>query len=315
MTFFLVLLLAAAPAHDAQAKYEAGDFEGALAILDAAVKTAPTGALHVARARCLNALRRNAELDAAFEAALAADPTVQVGADDSPGFRATFDRARARLAGTVEIVSEPPGAAVRIDGAMVGRAPVSQLLPVGRYTIGILDDAGAEVEGREVVVAPKQAQKIVLKRPVAVVVAPPPKSEPAPPERWFAVPTFAARVVVDPRAGAAVEVGLGLLARYWLVEVAGIGGGAPGIGARAGARFPFLDGWVAAQLTLDGAAFFATQTILGGGGTFSFVVRPVAFLDVSVDGSARFVQPSAGFRSEYGLVGLTLRLRWPNRMD
>ena len=99
MTLLLLLLLAAGdPLETSQARFEAGDFEGALAALDAAVKADPSmarrGKLHLARARCLAALRRNTELDPALEAALRGDPTLTTGADDSPGFRATFERMR-----------------------------------------------------------------------------------------------------------------------------------------------------------------------------------------------------------------------------
>lgn len=313
MTLALLIVLAAAPVSEAQARYEAGDFEGALKLLDVAVRTQPTGALHMARARCLNALRRNAEVDPAFEAALIADPTVTANDDDSPGFRATFDRIRARLAGTLNVQSDPPGAAVRLDGAMVGRAPVSQLLPVGRYRVAILDDTGAEADTRDVVVAARQTQSVTLKGKAIVAVAAP---APVPVDpHWPVVPTVTLRVLADPRAGAALEAGLGILARYVAAELDVVSGAVPGGTLRVGPRLAFLDGWISAQATLDGVAFFAPASpILGGGATLAFCVHPFPAVDVALEGSARVVQPSAAFHREYGLVGLSVRVRWPNRL-
>lgn len=321
MTWLLLLLLSASPdpLQTSQSKFEAGDFEGALQVLDAAVKSDPSssrrGQLHLARARCLNALRRNTELDPALEAALRADPTLTAGTDDSPGFRATFERMRSRLAGTIVIESQPPGAAVKVDGALVGRAPVTQLLPVGRYRLSVLDDAGNEGAALELVVSAQLTQTVKLStRSAAKVSAKTTPIEPAvtaPAEPMPIAPMIALRGVVDPAAGVALEGGVGVLGKYWLAELDAIGGGAFGLGLRVGPRIGFLNDLLGAQLTADGVLFFRGSPIVGGGGTLSFVVHPVSFFDVLLDGSVRVTQTTPGFRSLYGLIGLTLRLRWP----
>ena len=313
------MLAAGDPLQASQARFEAGDFEGALQVLDAAVKSDPSlprrGEVHLARARCLAALRRNTELDPALEAALRADPTLAAGADDSPGFRATFERMRARLAGTVVIESQPPGSAVKVDGALVGRAPVTQLLPVGRYRLSVLDDSGNESAALEIVVSAQLTQTVRL-----VAAAAPPKTGPAPvataptiteTKPWPVAPMLALRGVVDPLAGVAFEGGLGVLGTYWVAELDAIGGGAFGLGLRAGPRIGFLNDLVGVQLTADGVLFFRGGAVAGGGGTLSLVFHPVSFFDVLLDGSLRALQSSPGFRTLYGLVGLTLRFRWP----
>lgn len=321
MTWLLLLLLSANPdpIKTSQSKFEAGDFEGALQVLDAAVKSDPTavrrGELHLARARCLNALRRNTELDPALEAALRADPTLSVGTDDSPGFRATFERMRSRLAGTIVIETQPPGGAVKVDGALVGRAPVTQLLPVGRYRVSVLDDAGNEGAALEIVVSAQLTQTVKLTAPVSTKTsANTPPVEPkvtAPAEPLPIAPMVALRGVVDPAAGVAIEGGVGVLGKYWLAELDVVGGGAFGLGLRAGPRIGFLNDLLGLQLTADGVLFFRGSPIVGGGGTLSFVVHPVSFFDVLLEGSVRAVQTTPGFRNLYGLIGLTLRLRWP----
>ena len=54
-------------------------------------------------------------------------------------------RLRANRTGTLRVTTDPTGAAVRIDGREVGRAPLERLLPVGEHRVDArLDDMTAE---------------------------------------------------------------------------------------------------------------------------------------------------------------------------
>ncbi len=326
--------LAATPHEQGTALFNSGDFEGALTAVDAGLRGQATGqtraSLHVLRARCLAALRRMNDVDSAIEAALVDDPLVTLdGLDVSPGFAATFERARVRLAGTVTVETEPPGGGVRIDGALLGSAPVSQVLPVGAHQVVILDDEGNQATSRRVVVAPRQRQTLVLpvtlKAAKGVTLLPP-----APVDAgvvavgageahddggrsgdWPVTIALSVRPQVDLGGGFSFEAGAVALAKHWLVEVDGIAAAVGGLGLRAGGRWPLLRGLLALQLTVDGVLLFSHSTVPGFGGTFGVSVHPLPWLDLVLEGSGRWLNAESGYRKGYGLGGLAVRVRWP----
>lgn len=316
-------LLAAAP--DAQALFDAGDFDAALTRIDASLKSTANrparASLQLLRARCLAALRRNVEVEPAMEAALDEDPTAQFSDDISPGLRATLERTKARLAGTVQIDSDPKGLAVRVNGALVGSAPVTQLLPVGRYELSSLDAAGNPAATRTLVVAPRSEQRVMLEAsaPAPLPVAPELHTELPEPQKkaWPIEPGIAVRASLDVLGpGVSLEAGVFIVGRYFVVELDGIYGGNPGAGLRAGGRIPLGSGLLAAQLTADAVAFFGAGGFApGAGATLSLGVHPHDALDILLDGSLRFVAAAAGYRAQYGLIGLTVRVRWPSGLD
>ncbi|MFT3706711.1 MAG: PEGA domain-containing protein [Archangium sp.] len=326
MTLLLALLLAANPMADGARLFDAGDFAGALRTYDAGLKSAPDAVtraqLHIGRARCLYALRRTADVDAAFEAALTEAPTAALDADVSPGLRATFDATRTRLAGSLTIETEPAGSAVKIDGALVGKSPTTQLLPVGRHEISVLDANGAAAVQREVIVAPRRQQTMVLQlsaaAPQVAIAQPPVVAKPAEPASgggpWPIEPGVVVRAATDFR-GLAIEAGATIVGKYFLVEVDAVMGGSFGVGLRAGGRYSFLGGLLGVQLTADGVLFLQPVAAPGGGGSLGFVVHPLDFLDVILEVSARGVAAAPGFRPAYVLGGLTLRARWPTGLD
>jgi hypothetical protein len=115
--------------------------------------------------------------------------------------------------------------------------------------------------------------------------------------------------------GIGIEAGAELLGRYFLVEVAAVVGDSVGLGARAGGRLPFAHGLLSAQLTLDGVAFFRPDFSPGAGASLGLAVHALSFLDVLVEGSLRFMKAAPGYRDQYGLGSLALRLRWPTALD
>lgn len=299
-----------------RARFGAADFEGALVILDRALpaETKPhqRALLELERARCLSALQRPRESEAAIERAVSADPTVSLAEEDATrALRATFAQVKTRLAADVTIVTEPPGLAVRLDGAVVGRSPVTQPLPVGAHVLAAIDENGVDRASLEVVVAPRQKQTVMLRvgESPAVVQRPPPVE---PPSEWAVLPFFAARVHLDPLVpGVSLEPSLGLLARFFLAELSVVVGRSVGLGARAGGRLPFAGDRFSVQLTVNGVYFVGQSSAPGVGASAGVVFRAVPVLDVFAEGTFWYVAAAPTFRSLYGLATLGFRLRWP----
>lgn len=316
MWLLAIALVCAIPDADAlersRALFAAADFEGALSTLNQALGETTSGPrralIELERARCLSALRRVAETEAAIERALEADPTVNLEGDDSTrALRASFVQMKTRLAAEVTVLTEPPGLAVRLDGAVVGSAPVTHVLPVGRHQLTALDGAGREGASLTVLVAPRQKQTVVVR--IGAASQAPRADGPRP---WPVVPFLSARAHLDPIApGVSFEPSLGLLGRFFVAELSVVIGGAVGLSARAGARLPFASDRFSAHLTVDGVAFFRSQVAPGIGGSAGLAFRALGWLEVFGEGTVWYVAAAPGFRPLYGLGSLGVRVRWP----
>lgn len=310
----MVVVGAQAPLDEGLALFNSGNFEAALTQVEALLRlekgSAERARFELLRARCYLALRRPLDGDDALASALIADPTLTIeGLDVSPAFVAIFERARTRLAAQLTVETEPVAAGIRIDGVLVGAAPVKQLLAVGVHRVEVIDANGSAFSVRQVVIAARQPQTLVLSSGAPLLVQGPP---PAPVQTpWVAVPALVARSSYDLGSGASFELGVTLLGRYWLAELDAMFGAFGGAGLRLGGRLPIYRALLGAQLTLDGQLIFSRVVVPGIGGTLSVVVHPVSWLDVLAEGSVRFVQSEPSFRAQYGLVGLALRVRWP----
>jgi hypothetical protein len=297
------------PLQDGLARFDSGDFEGALHVAQAAAAhdADPThrAQLKLLEARCALALRRELDVESALGSALADDPTLTVEPTlVGPGFAATLERLRLTLAGSVSIAAEPSGMAVRVDGAIVGKAPLTERLAVGKHHLAALDATGQEAAAADVVVAPRQDQSVRL----AVI-------QPAPPPVRTAhssalVPAAALHATIDARSGAALQAGLALLGDHWLVEADGVAGGAAGATLRAGVRTDLLS-WLGLQATADGGLFFASPVVPGGGLSAGVTFRPIDMLELVAQGSAMFFDSHPPFRPQYLLADLGIRVRWP----
>jgi hypothetical protein len=317
------MALAASDASLAKASglFDAGDFEGALKSVEAALSHEPSPAgraqLQVLRGRCFAALHKPLEVDAALDAALEEDATVSLdGLDVSPTFTATLAAARTRLAGTLEVVTEPAGVGVRIDQVLVGRAPVSQRLSVGRHEVALLDGQGVVTATRAVVVTPRARQSLVLQVPAPAVAVGPAQHSPPPTGAGAGAglpfaPGAGGRAVIDFAHGASAEAGVSLAGRYWLVEVDGVIGAVGGLGLRAGGRLPFWGDRLSAHLTADAVGFFGARFAPGGGATLGLAVHPWPFFEVFAEGSFRLVAAAPGFASRYALLGAGVRFSLP----
>lgn len=94
------------------------------------------GQAYEGRARTYANLGRSAEAEADFEALIRFDSAWPIDRTrTSPKIVALYDKARARLIGRLAVQTEPPGAAVSLDGEPIGRAPFERDVTAGRHTI------------------------------------------------------------------------------------------------------------------------------------------------------------------------------------
>lgn len=94
------------------------------------------------RARTYANLGRMADAEADFESLLRYEVSWPIDRTrTSPKIVTLFDEVRRRLVGTVTIKTEPPGAAVELNGTPIGRTPIfDRETPAGPYTILIKSD-------------------------------------------------------------------------------------------------------------------------------------------------------------------------------
>ncbi|HKY34085.1 MAG TPA: PEGA domain-containing protein [Candidatus Polarisedimenticolia bacterium] len=97
------------------------------------------GQAYDGRARTYANLGRAAEAEADFESLIRYDPAWPIDrAQVSPKIVALYDKVRAKVIARLAIQTEPPGAAVFLNGEPIGRSPVfDRELPAGRYTVKV----------------------------------------------------------------------------------------------------------------------------------------------------------------------------------
>lgn len=183
-----------------EAKFKAGNYEGALADFQTAdsIKATPQAARYIAL--CQDKLGHYAEAVAAFDRFLA---------DVPPKLQAEADEAKKReeeikaMPGKVHLDSTPQGATVDIDGKPAsGPTPVDVDLAPGHHTLHFaMEGRLAQDKDVDVVFASKQDVTVELEAapppapapppPIAATPAPPPPPAPAPPpEPRSKVPAF-----------------------------------------------------------------------------------------------------------------------------
>ena len=170
----LALLLLAAPGKPARPfesrleqglrLFTSGDFEAALKALDVAAQegTDPSTLerVHLLRAQCFAARQDFGRAEDAFALALDANPEAALDpARVDPTVVKLLDATRARLQGTLTIVSRPPGAEVTVDGRAAAAAPLSLQLGVGRHRLEARWGDG-EPAASEVLVRPRKDTRV-----------------------------------------------------------------------------------------------------------------------------------------------------------
>jgi hypothetical protein len=176
----VLLLLAAAPAvadevaearaqFDAGAKlFHAGKYREAITRFEAAYRLKPHGAIHFNVAQCREKLGEWPAALRSYQDYLRELPEAR----DRAAVRADIGRIEQRLAGAgvqaLLVYSDPPGAALRLDGKARGRTPFLITLPPGAYRITLsLDGFATEEQEVEVNLAASRLVEAVL-RPQAV---------------------------------------------------------------------------------------------------------------------------------------------------
>lgn len=186
----LALLLLAAPGRptrppegrleQGQRLFTSGDFEAALKALDAAAQESGEPAtlerVHLLRAQCFAARQDFGRAEEAFALALEANPEAALDpARVDPTVVKLLDATRARLQGTLTVVSHPAGAEVTVDGRAASAAPLSLQLGVGRHRLEARWPEG-EPAAAEVLVRPRRDTRVeYVQGPARGVAAPAPQ--------------------------------------------------------------------------------------------------------------------------------------------
>jgi tetratricopeptide (TPR) repeat protein len=150
VTLIALLVSGAAPKSPAVPKVEGtrleqgqklftlGEFDAALRALDAAALDGGDNVtlekVHLLRAQCFAARQDFARAEEAFALALDANPDATLDPSRvDPTLVKLLDAVRARLTGLLVVGSTPAGAALSMDGKVVGVAPLTLQVPVGKH--------------------------------------------------------------------------------------------------------------------------------------------------------------------------------------
>jgi hypothetical protein len=216
--------------------YRAGKYRDAIVEFDAAYRIKPHGAIHYNVAQCREKLEQWPEALQRYQSYLREVPDAR----DRAAVRATMGRIERRLAAAgvqaLLVYTDPPGAALRIDGKQRGRTPFQVTLAPGLYrlslTLGGFEPEEQDVELSmtgtrlvDVVLRPRAAAAPAAPTPAAASTspaapapAPPPArpdltARPAGPPEWVASssaplpPPSKRRVYTWVAAGVAVAAG------------------------------------------------------------------------------------------------------------
>jgi hypothetical protein len=326
MALLLAAVLSAAPSAEENLRvgverYRAGDFERAVTVLEKAAASdsaAVRSKAQLTLGLCFAALQRFDRVDAAFEAALRADPELQLDPTRvQPALVAMLDAARARLHGELA-VTVPRAAEVSIDGTPAGPPPIEQRVTIGRHHVQVRDAAGRTQE-RDVVVGADRRAAVVFEAPPAPVPAPPPQETAAAEAPKSGLNLLAeVRATMDPRdysgslaqprTAPAPELAVGLGARYWGATMGIMGGAAIAATLRATGRLPIW-GPLSAELSLQGALFFTAPLAVGGTALLGLGVAPLRWLELIVGGGGGVVGGNPQLRTGYVLISAALRVR------
>jgi PEGA domain-containing protein len=153
--------------------YRAGKWREAIAEFEAAYQLKPAGAIHFNVAQCRERLSEWPGALRAYHDYLREVPD----AKDRAAVRASIGRIESRLAAAgvqaLLVYSDPPGAAVALDGRPRGTTPFHIVLPPGTYALSLSLDGYEPV--KEEVALPAAASRAVdvVLRPAAPAASPP----------------------------------------------------------------------------------------------------------------------------------------------
>lgn len=151
----------------AESDLESGEFENALAELQAAVDATEDlqdrAEAHALRARCYAGLGNSDKLHDAFVSILENDPSFEFDADDvSPRIIEEFESLKATLQAEVSIKTNRPGAMILVDGKHIGTAPMRTEILIGQHEFEIRDPAGYQFAKRRAVIRARQIHDLYI---------------------------------------------------------------------------------------------------------------------------------------------------------
>jgi hypothetical protein len=218
----------------AEQRFNRGEFEAALEVLDAAARETrderTLGRLHLLRAKCHAALRDTARSQEALASALEHDPEAALDPERvDPALVQQLEDLRGRTRGELRVRVNRPGVRVLVDGRPVGAAPLRTALPIGRHTVEARSADGRQRDVEQVLVragrtsevsltlAPEPPAAALQPEPAAAPVAAALQPAPAPAQPERPRPVADVRLALDPfqyREGPGIEVGGGLQTQH-----------------------------------------------------------------------------------------------------
>ncbi|MBX7101928.1 MAG: tetratricopeptide repeat protein [Myxococcaceae bacterium] len=318
------LLAATAPARGArleagQKAFVQGDFDAALKALDLAAAEggddATLARVHLLRGQCFAAKGDLGKAEDAFALALEASPLASLDASRvDPSVVRLLDALRERLTGTVQVASEPAGAALELDGQARGEAPQELTVPLGRHEVRARwKDGTAQAT---VVVHARRVQSVMLAlavAPAAPVPVAPPAAPPEEPARHLVSPYGELRGVSENGAvDGGLELGAGVALPWSRVGLSVRLAPSFALAPRAAFVVPLwrerLHAFVELSLPLafrrDGTAFG-----LGGSGGVDFAPLRWLALFAQVGGRHFFQNPNSLVNDRLVVEG-GARLQW-----
>jgi len=168
---------------EGEARFAAGDYDAAYRAYKAANDTMAAPQTLYKMALCLDKQSRPVEAVSAYETFLASNPPSSMEARVSEAQGRITDLKKRMLAPVVKVASEPPGAAVSVDGiAQMGSTPLDVTLAPGHHKIRVTSPGFAGVD-REIDVesgATRTVDVMLSKETPAATPAPLPPKEEAP---------------------------------------------------------------------------------------------------------------------------------------
>ena len=160
-----------------------GDFERALRLLEKAYAAHPEPSYIANQGLVLEKMGRYADAVTALERFLANEPDLSRAE--------AAEKVIHRLKPWLRVTSEPSGAAVRLDGAALGRTPLQERVLVGHHTL-VIEQQGFDAVTRSIEVVAGSAQPVEV-RLVATTVRPVTRVEPIRPAEPWSPPVRARR--------------------------------------------------------------------------------------------------------------------------
>lgn len=151
----------------AEADFELGEFENALAelqsALDATDEHKALAQIHLLRARCYSGLGNQESMRETFISVLEHDPLMELDPEEvSPTLVQFLKDLRETLKAEISVRTNLPGALVLLDGKNIGVAPLRTKVPIGSHEFELRDPGGVLFSKKKVLIRARQDHELYI---------------------------------------------------------------------------------------------------------------------------------------------------------